>query len=73
MRKMNVTKKSPAIPRGAKAARKSSALIIAEANIRELKDDVRSLWRLAVVSLGFIITTLVAVVGFLLAPFFHHP
>lgn len=62
------------VPKDAKKARKSPALIIAEANIAELREDVKDLWRLAWVSLGFIITTLITVVGFLVAPFFnsHH-
>lgn len=71
-----VRKSSSARPKGntIKPARKSAALIIAEAQITELKDDVRGLWRLAWVSLGFIITTLLTVVGFLLVPFFsRHP
>lgn len=67
-----MTVRKAAVPKGAKKARKSAALIIAEENIKELKDDVKALWRLAWVSLGFIITTLVTVVGFFLAPNFRH-
>lgn len=63
--------KAPRLPRDVKKSRKSAALIIAEENIKELKDDVKALWKLAWVSLGFIITTLITLVGFFAAPFFH--
>lgn len=62
--------KSVNIPKGAKKARKSAALIIAEKDIAELKNDVKELKSWIVASIGTAFLTLLAAVGALVAPFF---